>query len=187
MRPLLLIAAALFAAAPAQAKTIQIVAFGNSATAGYLVPLKDAYPAQLQAALRTKGIDVEVHNAGVNGETTLSALRRFDIAIPPGTDIALVELGTNDLRMHMPRKTMESQLAEIIRALRSRHIQVLVIGLGNLDLSAVAEANNVPYQQWRLPPGKYRAHDGAHFNAEGYSILVKRMLPTIEALIARVP
>jgi acyl-CoA thioesterase-1 len=182
----LVIVLALFSAGVAHARTIQIVAFGDSATAGYLVPSKDAYPAQLQAALRAKGHDVEVQNAGVNGDTTLAALRRFDMAIAPGTDIALVELGTNDLRMGVPRTTMETRLAEIIRTLRTRHIQVLLIGLGRLDLAAVARAANVPYRQWRLPASQYRARDGAHFNAEGYAILVRQMLPDVEAMIARV-
>lgn len=187
MRRLLLAAALLAAAiATAETRTIKIVALGDSATAGYLVPPNDAYPAQLQAALRAKGHDVEVSNAGQNGDTTLGALRRFDLAIGPGTDIALVELGTNDLRMGVPRKTIEARLTEIIRSLRARHIQALVIGLGSLDLSAVANAHNVPYQQWRLPPDKYRARDHTHFNAEGYAILVRQTLPAVEALIGRV-
>jgi lysophospholipase L1-like esterase len=54
-----------------------------------------------------------------------------------------------------------------------------------LDLSAVARSKNILYAQWKLPPGKYRARDGAHFNAEGYAIVVRQMLPTIETLIAR--
>ena len=59
---------------------------------------KDAYPAQLQAALRKKGYDVVVDNAGINGGTFADALLHFDEAIAPGTDIAIVEFGTNDLR-----------------------------------------------------------------------------------------
>ena len=103
MTRLLLVALALLAASAAtRADTIQIVAFGDSATAGYLVARKDAYPAQLQAALRKKGYDVVVENAGVNGDTTAGALHRFDQAIVPDTDIALVEFGTNDLRLRVP-------------------------------------------------------------------------------------
>jgi acyl-CoA thioesterase-1 len=171
------------AASVAEAATIHIVAFGDSATAGYLVPQKDAYPAQLQRALRQKGYDVEVSDAGINGDTTAGALRRFDSAIAPGTDVAIVEFGTNDLRMRVPIKTVEARLSEIVRTLHARRVQVLLAGLGRLDLSAVGQANNVPYAQWTLPPGKYRARDGAHFNAEGYAILVRQMLPAIEALI----
>jgi len=81
---------------------------------------------------------------------------------------------------------MRTNVAEIVRTLQKRRIAVLLIGLGPLDLSGVARANNVPYAQFKLPPGKYRARDGAHFNAEGYRIVVARMLPQVEALIAAV-
>ena len=170
----------------ATAATIQIVAFGDSATAGYLVPRSGAYPAQLQAALRKRGYDVAVRNEGISGDTSVGALRRFDMAIGPGTDIAIVEFGTNDLRHGASMKSVQARVAEIVRSLRARHIQVLVVGLGSLDLSKIADAGGALYAQWRLPRGKYRARDGAHFNAEGYAILVARMLPQVEALIARV-
>jgi acyl-CoA thioesterase-1 len=166
------------------AATVHIVAFGDSATAGYLVPRKDAYPAQLQVALRKKGYDAVVANEGINGDTTAGALKRFDAAIAPGTDIAIVELGTNDLRLHVPAKRMRANLTEILRTLRARGVAVLVIGLGRLDLSDTARAAGVPYVQWVLPPGKYRARDGQHFNAQGYAIVVAKMLPKVEALIA---
>jgi acyl-CoA thioesterase I len=171
---------------PALARPIHIVAFGDSATYGWLVARNDAYPAQLQAALRKRGYDVTVKNAGVPGDTTRSALLRFDEAIDPGTDIAIVEFGTNDLRMHVPQARLRANLAEIVRTLRKRHIEVLLAGLGSLDLSDVARANAVLYAQWKLPRGKYRARDHAHFNRQGYAIVIARMLPQIETLIARV-
>ena len=182
---LLTLFALLLATATAQARTIHIVAFGDSATEGWLVPRAQAYPAQLQALLRKKGHDVSVTNAGVPGDTTAGALTRFDTAIAPGTDIALVEFGTNDVRMRVPHERMRANLNEIVRNLRKRGIEVLLIGLGSLDLSDIAGANNVPYAQWKLPPGKYRARDHAHFNAEGYSIVIARMLPQLEELLKR--
>lgn len=169
----------------ASARPIHIVAFGDSATAGYLVERAQAYPAQLQTALRQKGHDVEVVNAGVSGDTTAGALKRLDMAIAPGTDIALVEFGTNDLRLRLPAPKMRANLREIVRTLRRRGIEVLLIGLARLDLSDVARAENVAYAQWQLPPGKFSARDGAHFSAPGYAILVARLLPQIETLIAR--
>jgi acyl-CoA thioesterase I len=170
----------------ASAEPIHIVAFGDSATAGWLVRRQDAYPAQLQALLRKKGYDVAVSNAGVNGDTLAGALRRFDSAIGPDTNIALVEFGTNELRSGAPMQTVRTRLAELIRSLRARKIEVLVIGLGSLKFDDVARANGVTYAQWNLPAGKYRARDHAHYNAQGYSIVVARMLPQIETLIARV-
>jgi acyl-CoA thioesterase-1 len=169
---------------PAHARPIHIVAFGDSATYGWLVPRKDTYPAQLQNVLRKRGYDVVVRNEGVPGDTTAAALRRFDSAIGPDTDIAIVEFGTNDLRMHIPQERMRANLVEIVRTLRKRGIDVLLVGLGSLNLFDVARATHVSYAQWTLPPGKYRARDHAHFNAHGYAIVIARMLPQIEALIA---
>jgi acyl-CoA thioesterase I len=171
---------------PASAATIHIVAFGDSATAGYLVPPAKAYPAQLQALLQKKGYDAVVQNSGVNGDTLAGALRRFDLAISPDTDIALVEFGTNDLRAGISMKTVRARLTELIRSLRARRIEVLVIGLGSLNLANVAKANGVLYAQWTLPRGKYRARDGAHFNAQGYAIMVAHLLPQLKVLIARI-
>lgn len=182
---LLVIAAALMATAPACARPLHIVAFGDSLTSGFLVPRAQAYPAQLQAALRAKGYDVTVKNAGIAGDTTQGALRRFDMAIDPGTDICLLEFGINDLRGGVPRHTLDARLAALIKTLNARHIEVLLVGAGGLDLAAVARANGARYTQWKLPPHKYRARDGAHYNAAGYAIVAGQMLPRVEALIAR--
>jgi acyl-CoA thioesterase I len=185
IRPAAAIAFLIAVAGAACARPIHIVAFGDSATAGWLVARKDAYPAQLQNVLRKKGYDVVVKNAGIPGDTTGGALKRFDEAIGPGTEIALVEFGTNDLRAHVPVKQMRANLNAIVATLRNRHIQVLLIGLGSLNVADIAKANGVAYAQWKLPAGKYRARDHAHFNAKGYSIVIARMLPQVEALIKR--
>jgi acyl-CoA thioesterase-1 len=183
---LTILAALLLTAAGAQTRTIHIVAFGDSATYGWLVARRDAYPAQLQKVLRAKGYDVVVKNEGVPGGTSSGALRHLDDVIATDIDIALVEFGTNDLRAHVPPKRMRANLRAIVRALQKRGIAVMVIGLGSLNLSAVTRATHVPYAQWKLPAGEYRARDHAHFNAQGYSIVVKRMLPQVERLIAHV-
>jgi acyl-CoA thioesterase-1 len=175
----------LFGIDPGCARTVHIVAFGDSATEGWLVPREQAYPAQLQALLRKKGYDVVVANEGISGDTTAGALKRFDAAMAPGTDIVLVEFGTNDLRQHVPPQRMRANLNEIVKTLHQRKIDVLLIGLGSLDLSTVARANGIPYAQWTLPPGKHRARDNAHFNAEGYAILLAQTLPQIEQLMQR--
>ena len=170
----------------AQAAPLKIVALGDSATAGWLVARTDAYPAELQRQLRAKGYDVVVKNAGISGDTSAGALHRLDFAVDPDTKIVLVEVGTNDLRLHIPAAKMRANVTEIVHVLQKRRIAVLLIGLGSLDLSGIARAAHVPYAQFRLPPGKYRARDHAHFNAEGYRIVVARMLPQVEALLAQI-
>ena len=73
--------------------------------------------------------------------------------------------------------TVRARLTELIRTLRARRIEVLVIGLGAWILRRRQGERNVLYAQWNLPPGKYRARDHAHYNAQGYAIVVARMLP----------
>ena len=176
----------LLASIPACARTIHIVAFGDSLTSGWLVPRKDAWPAQLQAALRKKGYDVTVKNAGIPGDTARHALRRFDMAIDPGTDICIVEFGLNDRHHGASLKTVHARVAELVRSLRKRDIEVLVLGLGGLNYDRLAAMQGVLSLNFTLPRGKYRARDHTHFNGQGYAILVKRMLPQVETLIRQV-
>jgi acyl-CoA thioesterase-1 len=186
IRPAAAVAFLIAVAGAAFARPVTIVAFGDSLTSGWLVPHDQAYPAQLQVVLRKKGYDVTVKNAGIAGDTAAHALKRFDLAIDPGTDICIVEFGINDRRSGASMAQLRVRLTEIVRALHARHIQVLLVGTGGLDFSELANANDALYVEWKLPPGKYRARDGAHFNAQGYAIVVERMLPQVEALIARV-
>ena len=136
------------------------------------MPHNQAWPAQLQVALRAKGHNVTVKNAGIPGDTAKNALRRFDQAIDPGTDICVVEFGLNDRHRGASLKTVHARVAALVRALRARGIAVLVLGLGGLKLDKLAAANGALSLDFTLPPHKYRARDGAHFNAQGYAILV---------------
>ncbi len=173
------------ASLPAGARPIHIVAFGDSLTSGWLLPHSQAYPAQLQARLRAEGYDVTVKNAGIAGDTAKNALRRFDQAIDPGTDICIVEFGLNDRSRGASLETVRKRIAELVRALRVRGIEVLVLGLGGLRFADLAAAQDALSLDFTLPPHRYRARDGAHFNAEGYAILVGRMVPTLEKLLRR--
>lgn len=145
LRPIATLTFLITANLAASAATVHIVAFGDSATLGYLVPRTQAYPAQLQALLRKKGYDAVVANEGVNGDTIAGALKRFNHAIAPGTDIAIVEFGTNDLRSGASTQAVRTRLTGLIRALRARGIAVLVVGLGHLDLTDVARVNGALY------------------------------------------
>ncbi len=186
MRMLAAALAVLLTASAARAAPIHIVAFGDSLTYGWLLPRKQAYPAQLQARLRAKGYDVVVKNAGIGGDTARNALRRFDLAIDPDTDICIVEFGLNDRSNGASLKTVHARVGELVHALRARGIAVLVLGLGGLKFDRLAAEAGVTSLTFTLPPHKYRARDGAHFNAQGYAMLVEAMLPQVETLIQRV-
>ncbi len=171
---------------PAFSRAIHIVAFGDSLTSGWLVPRGQAYPAQLQRALRARGYDVTVKNAGIGGDTAAHALRRFDMAIDPGTDICILEFGINDHGNGASIRTVHARVSELIRSLRARGIRVILLGAGGLNMARLAADHDALYVDWTLPKGRYRARDHAHFNAEGYTILVRRMLPKVETLIRQV-
>ena len=82
----------------ADAAALNIVAIGASNTSGLGVGAQSAYPAQLQALLRKKGIDANVTNAGALGDVTAGMQSRLDAAVPQGTDIVILQPGANDLR-----------------------------------------------------------------------------------------
>lgn len=184
---LALLVAAL-AGGPARAATIGIVAFGDSWTFGrYLDNPQDAYPAQLEAALKAKGHDVSVRNAGVNGDTSAAALTRVDKAVPPGTKIALIEFGLNDGRLAgIDPSATRANLDALSRGLQARGVLVLLIGAKGLDYSDVAARDGAAYEQWPMLGPEDIGTDRHHPNAEGYKILVAHMLPAVESLIARV-
>ncbi|HLL27991.1 MAG TPA: GDSL-type esterase/lipase family protein [Xanthobacteraceae bacterium] len=181
--------------AAARAEPVQIVAFGDSNTAGFRVLEKNAYPAQLERALRAKGHDVHVLNSGVSGNTSGMGLSRIDKAVPPGTQIAIVYFGRNDLRWGVEPAKFRANVEEIVKRLRARDIKVLLIGLRTFSLADIAAANGAVYY-----PDFFAgvSHDGEkdpkytlifdpiqHLNAEGYGVVVSKLAPIVETMLAR--
>ena len=76
---------------------IKIVGFGDSLMAGYGLDAGESFPEKLEAALRDKGHDVVIANAGVSGDTTSGGLSRLDWSVPDGTQLVILELGANDM------------------------------------------------------------------------------------------
>jgi acyl-CoA thioesterase-1 len=120
------IAALMCTSLTVNAAPLRIVAIGASNTHGWYVGNRGAYPAQLQALLRAKGVDAEVTNAGVPFETTGMMLRRIDKDVPNGTDIAILEPGGNDRRFFGTKEQRAANIAEMERRLRARSISVIV-------------------------------------------------------------
>jgi acyl-CoA thioesterase-1 len=191
-------------AVPARAETpINIVALGDSLTAGYGLPDKDGFVPRLQAALAAKGFSVNIQNAGVSGDTASDGLARLDWSVPDNTDAVIVELGANDmLRAIKPQVTREA-LDAILRRLKERHIAVLLCGMRaapNLggdyaaafepiypELAAKYGVLLYPF----FPDGaaadlSLTQRDGLHPSAKGVDVIVGRVLPKVEELIAAV-
>ena len=195
---LLGLALAAVGASGAWAQAIRIVAFGGSSTYGQGLERYDAYPAKLEKALRAKGYDVVVTNAGVSGDKTADGLQRLDRAVPAGTQIVIVEYGINDRFARIDRATTTANLDTMLSRLRAKGVQLLLIGYyGSQGLDALAQKYDAKYADFNFPNNgdqQYRvANDPqlrttgvAHFNAAGYDMIVARILPQVEELIARV-
>lgn len=118
---------------PAVAAPLRILAFGDSLTAGFGLAASDAFPAKLADALRAKGYDVQMMNAGISGDTTAGGRARLDWALGtnPGEkpNYAIVELGANDaLRGVDPKLTYEN-LDAILAKLQAAGIKTLLAGM----------------------------------------------------------
>ncbi len=190
------------AAAQAQDRPVKIVAFGDSLTAGYLLPPEDAFPSQLQAALKSKGHKVEVANAGVSGDTTAAGLERLDWAVPEGTDAVILELGANDGLRGLAPADARKNLDEIITRLKARNITVLLAGMRapsnwgaqyarDFDgmFQDLADKHDLLLYPFFLEgvalDASLSLDDGLHPNAKGVAEVVRRIFPSVEELIAR--
>jgi acyl-CoA thioesterase-1 len=204
-----LLAACVFALAPAARpgaaaeRPVKIVALGDSLMAGYQLPASAAFPARLERALRDKGLNVEVANAGVSGDTAAGGLARLDWSVPPGTDAVILGLGANDvLRGIEPGVTREA-LERIVTRLKERRVEVLLCGMlapRNLGKEyarafdaiypALAAKYDLIYDPFFLDgifaDPKLNQNDGLHPTADGIAAIVNRILPKVEDLVARV-
>jgi acyl-CoA thioesterase-1 len=188
---------------PARAETpVKIVALGDSLTAGYGLPDKDGFTSRLQAALAARGAAVEVENAGVSGDTASDGLARLDWSVPPGTEAVIVEFGGNDMLRGIKPEVTRDALDKILRRLTDRHIAVLLCGIRSApnmgaeygqafesiypDLARKYGALLYPFFLDGVAANRGLAqHDGMHPNAAGVDVIVQRILPNVEDLIAR--
>jgi len=184
-------------------RPVKIVAFGDSLTAGYGLPAQEAFPAKLEAALKAKGINVEIGNAGVSGDTASGGLARLDWSVPEGTDGVILELGANDALRGIDPKVTRAALEKIVQQLRARKIEVLLCGMRsprNLgadyaqtfdsifpDIAASHKLVLYPFflDGVAVDP-KFTLGDGLHPNTAGVDMIVGRILPKTEELIARI-
>jgi len=181
---------------------LKIVALGDSLTAGLGLPARDAFPAKLQAALKTKGYDVTIVNAGVSGDTAAAGLERLDWSVPDDADAAIVELGANDALRGLDPVLTQKALTTILDRLAAKRIPILLAGMlapRNLGADytakfdrmypALAANHPVVFYPFFLEGVAGDPHlnqgDGLHPAAAGVDVIVQRILPKVEELIAR--
>lgn len=185
------------------AAPIRIVAFGDSLTAGYRLKPSEAFPVQLAAALKAKGHNVEVSNAGVSGDTTAAGLARFDWSVPEGTEAVILELGANDMLRGIDLKVTRANLDTILKKLSDRKIEVLMAGMKapksmgdeyeatfEAIYTDLAKEHDILFYPFFLEGvavhPKLNLDDGMHPTGEGVGVMVSHMLPSVEQLVARV-
>src|SRR5512139_981256 len=117
------------AARAADDRPVRIVALGDSLTAGLGLPVDQAFPAKLAAALKAKGIAVTIANAGVSGDTATGGLARLDWSVPVGTEAVILELGANDALRGIDPNLTKTALEAILKKLQERRIPVLLAGM----------------------------------------------------------
>ncbi|HVK91962.1 MAG TPA: arylesterase [Mycoplana sp.] len=184
----------------AAAEPTALVGFGDSLMAGYQLPAEEAFPVQLEEALKARGLDVTIANAGVSGDTTSGGLARIDWSVPEGTKGVILELGANDaLRGIAPEET-EQNLDRMVSGLKSRGIAVLLVGIlappnmgeeygkrFNGIYERIAQKHGVPLYPFFLEGvvthADLQLDDGMHPNGNGVGVMVEKMLPTAEAFV----
>ena len=191
------------APAAAPAKSVKMVVLGDSLSAGLGLSAAAAFPARLQKALDDKGIKVDMVNAGVSGDTTSGGRDRLDWSIPEGTELVIVELGANDALRGTDPAVTRAALSDILTRLKARKIAVLLCGMVappnygsdyanrfNAIYPDLAKAFDVPLYPFFLDgvaaEKKLNQADGIHPTAEGVDLIVKNILPTVEALLGTI-
>ena len=182
-------------ALPAHALTI--VAFGDSLTAGYGIPdAAQHFSARLERALKDAGIDAQVVNAGVSGDTTAAGLSRLDWSIPDGVDLVILELGANDALRGIQPTVTAANLDAMLARLAARKIPVLLAGmLAPPNLGAeygrafgdlyprLAQKYAVPLYPFFLDGVAAQSallqNDGMHPTAGGVNVIVRGITPYV--------
>ena len=185
---------------PLRAETITLVALGDSLTAGLGLDPPQSFPAKLELALKAKGHDVVIVNAGVSGDTTAQGAGRLDWSLTDEVDAVLVELGANDALRGLPVPQAEAALDDILAKLKARNLPTLVLGMrapANLGadyasafesmypkLSAKHGAALYPFfLEGVAADASLNQADGIHPNSKGVDEIVRRVLPDVEALL----
>ena len=199
---LLLAPATAFAQTTAARETrpVKMVVLGDSLSAGLGLSGPAAFPARLQKALQSKGIAVDMINAGVSGDTSSGGRDRLDWSVPEGTQAVILELGANDALRGVDPKVTRSALTDILTRLKARGIAVLLCGMYappnyGADYAArfnaiypdIAKQFGVPLYPFFLEgvatEARLNQPDGLHPTAEGIDVIVKNILPTVEAFL----
>ena len=179
-----------------------ILFYGDSITAGYGLEPQNAFPAQFEKILKGKGIQAEVINAGLSGETTAGGLSRINWILKKKVDIFVLELGANDGLRGLPLSETRSNLQKIINTVKVKYPDVTIVIAGMMvppnmgdaystefkkifeDLALKNEALLIPFILDGVAgnPSLNQA-DGIHPNIEGHKIVAENIYGLLEKLL----
>ncbi len=202
---IMLIIVAFLGPFPARADGVtRILMLGDSLTAGYGLAPGDALPLRLEAALRARGMDVSIINAGVSGDTTAGGRARlaWSLSTTPGPDAAIVALGANDGLRGLEPAQMKNNLNAILGTLQDAGLPVLLVGMRaprnfgadyvrqyEAVFAALARDRGVLFYPFLLDgvalDPALNQRDGIHPNEKGVARIVAGLLPVAERLIER--
>ncbi|MBS0476559.1 MAG: arylesterase, partial [Proteobacteria bacterium] len=117
---------------PVMGQEQRIVALGDSLFAGYGLEPGQSYPARLETALRARGINARIMNAGVSGDTTAGGLQRLDFtlnSLPQPPALVIISLGGNDMLRGLPPEQTRANLDAILGKLAQRKVPVVLMGM----------------------------------------------------------
>ncbi|HEY4201443.1 MAG TPA: arylesterase [Devosiaceae bacterium] len=187
-------------AQPAGAAEHTIMLYGDSLLAGLGLSTADSFMGQMQAAMDTAGLDTELVNASVSGDTTATGLQRLDWTLADAPDAVILGLGANDMLTGLPADGVRTNLDAIMTKLDALHLPVLVLGMmANRGLGAdyvsafdgiypdlAARHGALLYPFYldgvALDPALNQS-DLRHPNAKGVAVIVARLLPFVEKLV----
>jgi len=194
---------AIVCTAPAMAADRLVLAFGDSLTAGYGLGPKQSFPARLEATLRQGGVPVRVHNAGVSGDTSAAGRARLAWVLRGlgrKPDLAIVELGANDMLRGLKPGETRANLDAILAELKRQNVPTILAGMRAAPNLGRAYATALEGMYPALAR-KYGAKlypffldgvaanrtlllgDGMHPNARGVDVIVRGMTPIVRAAL----
>jgi acyl-CoA thioesterase I len=178
----------------------RIVALGDSITAGLGLPPDEAYPALLQTHVDAEGLNYEVINAGVSGDTSAGGLSRLDWALDGDVRFLIIALGGNDALRALPPEELRQNLATIIERAQAKHISVVLAGMEaprNFgrdyivrfhqvypDLAHKYNVALVPFLLQEVAGiDRLNQRDGTHPTAEGAEIVANNIWSVLKPLL----
>ena len=180
----------------------RIVFLGDSLTAGLGLPADQSFPSLVGKKLETRGLDYEVVNAGVSGDTSAGGVRRLDWSLDGDVKVLIVALGGNDGLRGLPPGELKKNLAAILDRAREKKITVILAGMEappNNGPDYTREFRNV-YEQLaaeykvRLIPfllqgvagdASLNQPDGIHPNTRGAEIVAELIWKELEPALRR--